>query len=399
MPAPDLIYLDHNATAPMLPEVADAVRDASLRYRGNPASQHAAGRETRRALEAARRRIGELLGAGPDDRAVFTSGGTEANNLAVAGLSLARRRVAGQGIGRVDDCADAAPSRVIVSAIEHPSVAGAADRLVSQGMSIDRLEADSAGVVQVDQLAAMLTADVRLVSIMLANNETGVRQPVSEIASMCRERRVAVHSDAVQAAGKLRIDFSALGLDAMTIAAHKFHGPPGIGALILRRGALLSPSLHGGFQQAGLRPGSECVALAIGMLTALELWSQEADVRCERMTALRHSLEEQILAGDPQAVVIGGDAPRLPHTANIAFVGLDRQALVMALDLAGVACSTGSACASGSSEPSPTLVAMGLPEEQISSSVRFSLGAATTAGEIDESARRILSLVNRLRRA
>jgi cysteine desulfurase len=253
--------------------------------------------------------------------------------------------------------------------------------------------------VRVDQLADLLGPDVRLVSVMLANNETGIRQPAPEIAAMCRERGVAMHTDAVQAVGKWGVDFTALGVDAMTIAAHKFHGPLGIGALIVRRGAVLTPSLHGGFQQSGLRPGTECVALAVGMLAALESWAREAVDRSERMTGLRDALERQICAGDPHAVVIGADALRLPHTSNIALVGLDRQALVMALDLAGVACSTGSACASGSSEPSPTLLAMGLPEEQISSSVRFSLGATTTAQEIDEAARRILSVVHRLRRS
>jgi cysteine desulfurase len=233
---------------------------------------------------------------------------------------------------------------------------------------------------------------------MLGSNETGVLQPVAEIAAICRTRGVAVHTDATQVVGKLPVDFSALGVDGLTCSAHKFHGPLGIGALVLRRDATLAPSLFGGFQQGGLRPGTESVTLAVGMCVALESWAREADARAQRMAALRDQLERQILAGDPRAVVIGGGATRLPHAANIAFAGLDRQALVMALDLAGVACSTGSACASGSSEPSPALVAMGLPEEQISSSLRFSLGAATTAAEIDEAARRILSVVNRLRR-
>lgn len=399
MPAPDVIYLDHNATAPMLPEVADAVREASLRYRGNPASQHAAGREARRGLEAARERIGELLGAGRDDRVVFTSGGTEANNLALGGLSLEPRRPGEHDARAGGDRRRAAPSGVVVSSIEHPSVALAADQWARQGGQVDRLGVDAAGVVQVDRLLELLSPDVRLVSVMLANNETGVYQPVAEIAAMCRERGVAMHTDAVQAVGKLSIDFSALNVDAMTITAHKFHGPLGIGALIVRRDAVITPTLQGGFQQAGLRPGTECVALVVGMQAALEAWAREADARRERMTELRDSFERQICAGDPRAVVIGATSPRLPHTSNIALIGLDRQALVMALDLAGVACSTGSACASGSSEPSPTLIAMGLPEDQISSSVRFSLGATTTAADIDEAAGRILSVVNRLRRA
>ena len=207
-----------------------------------------------------------------------------------------------------------------------------------------------------------------------------------------------VHTDATQVVGKLPVNFRELGVDALTFTAHKFHGPIGIGALIVRHGVVLAPSLHGGFQQAGLRPGTECVPLALGMLAALAAWARDADARRERMATLRDRLERQVLTGDRAPAVIGAAAPRLPHTSNIAFAGLDRQALAMAFDLAGVACSTGSACASGSSEPSPALVAMGLPEEQISSSIRFSLGATTTAAEVDEAARRILSVVNRLRR-
>ncbi len=265
-------------------------------------------------------------------------------------------------------------------------------------MVVEILLANSDGLVLAEALADLLRPDTRLVSIMLANNETGVLQPVREIAAVCRAAGVLIHTDAVQAVGKIPVHFRELGVDALTATAHKFHGPLGIGVLIVRHGVTLEPALHGGFQQASLRPGTESVALAIGMQTALEAWRRESDARRQRMTELRDNLERQLLAGDPRAVVIGAAAPRLPHTSNIAFVGVDRQALVMALDLAGVACSTGSACASGSSEPSPALVAMGLPEEQISSSVRFSLGATTTPADIDEAARRILMVCNHLRR-
>ncbi len=219
--------------------------------------------------------------------------------------------------------------------------------------------------------------------------EAGARPPSEKLLD---------HADATQVVGKLSVNFTELGVDALTATAHKFHGPLGIGILLIRHGVQLAPVLHGGFQQAALRPGTESVALAVGMQTALELWQREADARRERMTILRERLEQTIIAGWPDAVVIGGQSPRLPHTSNIAFVGLNRQALVMALDLAGVACSSGSACASGSSEPSPTLLAMGLPEEQISSSLRLSLGATTTRAEIDEAARRILNVCNNLRR-
>ena len=391
MPEP-LIYLDHNATAPILPAVADAVREAALRYPGNPASQHEAGRQARRALETARQRIGEFLGArtaGMDaDRIIFTSGGTESNNLALHGLAH-----------RAGASPPPAPrnERLLISTIEHPSIARTAAHLATLGAQVDQLPVDENGLIRLDVLLQLVTQNSHLASIMLANNETGVIQPVAAAAALCRTHGVLVHTDATQAVGKIPVDFQALGVDALTAAAHKFHGPQGIGILIVRHGVHLEPALHGGFQQAEARPGTESVALALGMQTALELWHAEAEARRVRLSALRDEFERTILAADPAAVAIGATAPRLPHTSNIAFVGLNRQALVMALDLAGVACSTGSACASGSSEPSPTLVAMGLPDEQISSSLRFSLGATTTRAEIEEAARRILAVCNRLR--
>jgi cysteine desulfurase len=387
------IYLDNAATTPMLPAVAEAMREASLRYGANPASQHELGRLARRALESARSRIAEILGAGPDDQLIFTSGGTESNNLALTGLS----KRAGSSPTR----GSASPPRLIISPLEHPSVARVADHLATLGWHVDRLPVTPAGAVRVDDfddLACRFTSDVRLVSVMLGSNETGVLQPVQQIAAFCRARGIPLHADAVQVVGKLPVNFGVGNVDALTFTAHKFHGPIGIGALLLRSSVVLDPLLRGGFQQAALRPGTECVALAIGMQVALEASTRDCDDLGARLRKLRNQLELAILDGDRRAVVIGAEAPRLPHIANIAFCDLDRQALAMALDLSGVACSTGSACASGSSEPSPALVAMGLPEEQISGSIRFSVGATTTAADIDEATRRILSVVNRLRR-
>jgi cysteine desulfurase len=429
MPPPP-IYLDHNATAPILPEVADAVRDAALRYTGNPASQHEPGRQARWALETARQRIGELLGArtaGMDaDQVIFTSGGTESNNLALRGLLQPRALPGGKpepsqpsALPQRDSRPEAwdETPRLLISAIEHPSISRTAEWLASRRCQVDTLPVDQTGVIRVSELEGLLPRPIAmlgkrlpgspphapspdrkaLVSVMLASNETGVIQPVAEVARLSGRRRVLTHSDATQAVGKIRVNFQELGVDALTATAHKFHGPLGVGVLLLRHGVNLEPALHGGFQQSALRPGTESVALAIGMQTALELWQREADARRLRLSALRDQFEQEILTGYPDAIVIGADAPRLPHTSNIAFVGLNRQALVMALDLAGVACSTGSACASGSSEPSPTLLAMGLPDEVISASIRFSLGATTTAAEIAEAARRILSVCNHLR--
>ena len=382
---PDAIYLDHNATTPILPEVVEAMRACWSEPFLNPSSQHDFGRAARRALEDARDRIAELLGAETAgthaDRVLFTSGGTEANNLAIRGLA-----------------ATGNPGHIIISVVEHPSITALADEMANRGWQVDRLGVDPRGVIRTDALADLLRPETRVVAAMLGQNETGVLQPVAELASICAEHGVPLHTDAAQVAGKLPINFRALGAATMTVAAHKFHGPLGIGALVARHGIELQPQLFGGFQQAGLRPGTESVALAAGMCRALELWHAERDERAAHMRNLRDRFERAILPGWPAAVVIGRDANRLPHTSHIAFVGLDRQALFMALDQAGVACSTGSACASGSSEPSPALVAMGLESAIVAGALRFSLGATTTVREIDEAARRILACCNALRR-
>ncbi len=380
------IYLDHNATTPMLPAVADAVREASLRFGANPGSQHEPGRRARRELEAARQRVGELLGArmtGVDaDRVIFTSGGTEAANLALFGAV---------GTGPSGD----SPLHLVTSQIEHPCILSAAEQL--KHCELDRLDVSRDGVASVDQLRSLVRPDTQLVSVMLANNETGVLQPVAEMAEICAELGVPCHSDAAQVVGKLPVDFTSLGLSALSLASHKFHGPLGIGALILRHDLPLHPTLFGGHQQAGLRPGTESVALAVGMQTALEIWEASAKENIERTARLRDHFEHSLASELPQLQVIGGRVPRLPNTSNLSFVGLDRQALLMALDQAGVACSSGSACASGSSEPSPVLLAMGLKKEVLDGSIRFSLGSTSTASEIEEACRRILLVCKRLR--
>ncbi len=376
------IYLDHNATTPMLPEVVEAMGQCFRDGHGNPASSHRPARKARRLLEAARARIGELLGADldgtPADRVIFTSGGTESNNLAIRGLAT-------QG-----------PAHGIISAIEHPSVEGPTQRLERQGWRIDRLSVSSQGIVQSGQLPDLINDQTRFVSVMLGNNETGVIQPICQIAQICHTSHIPFHADASQAVGKIPVDFSALQTDLLTATAHKLHGPCGIGVLVLRGDQALDPILFGGFQQQGLRPGTEPLALAIGFQTALECWSRDQDARLRHLVELRDSLEAGILTGWPAAIVIGKKADRLPQTSNFAFPGVDRQALLMALDMAGVACSTGSACASGSSEPSPVLIAMGCDETVIGGALRFSVGATTTMAEIDEAVRRIVKIADRL---
>jgi cysteine desulfurase len=378
------IYLDHNSTTPIDPRVVEAIGRAWSECGANPASQHGPGRRARRMLEEAREGIGELLGAktgGMDsDRVIFTSGGTEANNLALRGL------------------ANEQPNRsVAISAIEHPSIRGAADELVRSGRRVRTIPVASTGEISVDALLASELSETPLVSTMLASNETGVIQPVAALAERARAAGALVHTDAVQAIGKIPIHFRELGVDALTLAPHKFHGPLGIGALVVRHEVKLQPQLFGGFQQEALRPGTENVALAVGFHEALRLAVNELAERAARMQALRDELELALAAEFSEIVIIGQHAPRLPNTSCLAFPGLNRQALVMALDLAGVACSTGSACASGSSEPSPTLLAMGLPEAVTNGAIRLSLSAFTSRPEIDEAARRISITVKHLR--
>jgi cysteine desulfurase len=243
-----------------------------------------------------------------------------------------------------------------------------------------------------------LRPDTRLIAVMLGNNETGVLQPVERISQIAAEAGVPVHTDAVQPVGKLPVNFRQLGVATMTVTAHKFHGPIGIGVLVVRAGVELKPLLFGGHQQEGFRPGTEPVVLAAGMRAALEAWHREADERLGRMQTLRDEFESLLLADCPELIVYGRQADRLPHTSHIGFPGVDGQAMGMALDLAGVACSTGSACASGSSKPSPILLAMGVAEGLARSSLRFSFGAHSTTEEMREASRRILLIYSNLRR-
>jgi cysteine desulfurase len=396
----DPIYLDFNSTAPLLPEAAAAMAAADEAGYANPASQHAAGRRARQVLEDAREEIARLLGADLTDRTadrlIFTSGGTESNNLALLGLTSTPLDLLPFN-SDPESAKGSAPPRIIISSIEHPSITAAADFLARRGWQIDRLAADQNGVVQLNHLDQLLgVAPVpRIVSVMLANNETGVLQPVAEIVRRCSQitPAVSVHTDAVQSVGKTPIHFRKLGVAAMTIAPHKFGGPRGIGAFLVRHGIDIHPILHGATQQLGFRPGTESVSLALGFLAALRAWNKDQPSRSSHLSALRDHFEAALQTAFPHLEVNGGKASRLPHTSNIAFVGHDRQALFMALDMTGLFCSTGSACASGSSEPSPTLLAMQLPKSIVESSLRFSLGPTTTAAEIDEAVRRISQVI------
>lgn len=380
------IYLDHNATSPIRKEVVDAIREAWHSFPGNPASLHASGRAAKNRLAAAQTRILSLLGANAGregDRLIFTSGGTEANNLAILGLAIART---GGGAGRV-----------IVSSVEHPSVLRAAEHLLDLGWQLDTLDVSRDGRVNLDSLRSWLGPDVALVSVTLANHETGVIQPIAEIAAVCRSHGVPVHTDAVQAIGKMPVSFQQLGVDAMSVTAHKCGGPVGIGALVVRRDCPLLPILYGGEQQQGLRPGTEPVALGVGMELAFEMAVQNLAQNAEHMKTLQERFEARLRREVPDIVIHGCHSPRLPQTTCVAIPGIDNQLLLTALDNEGIECSIGSACSSGSAEPSPTLLAMGIPRELVRSSLRFSFGPDTTLQELETAAEIIGAIVRRFR--
>ena len=375
------IYLDNNATTRIREEVIEVMTACYRDGYYNPASQHQPGRRARCVLEDAREQIAEMLGASStqprQDRVIFTSGGTEANNLALHGL-----------VSQVGN--------IVISSIEHPSVWEPAHRLRSLGYELRFLPVSQSGHVAVDSLPTYIDQQTRLVCVMYANNEIGTLQPMQAIVTHCQPIGVPVHCDAVQAVGKLPLNFRQIGVTSLSFSAHKFHGPRGIGGLLLRHDASLRPFLLGGTQQLGSRPGTEPIAPVVGMAKALELISgQHAPTWSEHLRPLRDHFERSLIQRCQATVV--GDEPRMPHTTNLAFPGLDRQALMMAFDLAGIACSTGSACASGSSEPSHVLLATGLDPALVASSVRFSLGMDLEVADIDQAIDRISSVVNNLR--
>ncbi|MEM7453279.1 MAG: cysteine desulfurase family protein [Planctomycetota bacterium] len=387
-----VIYLDNNSTTPIAAEVIEVMTDCYQQGFVNPASQHRPGQIARARLEDDREKIAGYLGAVTQgmetDSLVFTSGGTESNNLAMRGL------VAGFTNGKET------PGTVVVSAIEHPSVLGTADYLKTLGFKVRTVPVTSDGVLNVTEFLRLIEeeGDIRLACLMLANNETGAVQPVNEFAGICRQHGIATHCDAVQGVGKINVDFRELGVDSISFTAHKFHGPRGIGGLLIRHGTIIDPILFGGFQQMAVRPGTEDVALVAGMAEALRLFKATSVESMNRIESLRNELQINIVDQIPDTVVNSGMAPRVPHTLNLSFPGIDRQAILLAADLAGLAVSTGSACASGSSEPSHVITAMTSDPAIIEGSIRISLGRQTTQQEIEESVSRIINICNSLGR-
>jgi cysteine desulfurase len=370
-----MIYLDHASTTPLLPEVWEAMRPFAVEHFGNPASAHAAGRKARQGLEDARERVAGLLDAAPDE-VIFTSGATEANNLAIFGL------------------AGSPPGHILASPIEHPCVTEPLRQLEARGFEVEYLPVGQDGVVSVDAFLEQVRPDTRLAVVMLVNHETGAVQPVSVLGTQYR----FLHTDAAQAAGKMHLSFRELGVTSLSISAHKFGGQKGIGALLVQKGAKLTPQLFGGHQQQGRRPGTESVPLAVGMATALELSVSRMDAAAESLRRKWWSfLDALVRTGTCWPMVVNGPKDGSPYIVNVSFPGCRADLLLMKLDLAGVACSTGSACSSGSLLPSPVLKAMGVPDDQLRSAMRFSFGPQTTEAELAEAARRIATCVNQLR--
>lgn len=374
-----MLYLDNNATTAIDPDVLAEMQRVSGKALGNPGSRHLAGRRARQVLEEARESIAEILQARPTE-VIFTSGGTESNNLALYGMMSGR-------------C-----GTILLPPGEHPSIEEPVRRMVQAGWQRRTLPVDSSGLLQWSSEFAGKLAGTMLVTTLLAHNETGVIQDLEPLARACLEQRIPFHVDAVQAVGKIDVSFQALPVTTLSAAAHKFHGPRGIGLLLVRSGAHLASLFQGGHQEEGLRPGTEPVMLAAGMAAALRKWHQEKNSRELQISSLRDRLEMGLLQRCPSAVVNGVPTRRLPNTLNIAFPGCDADAMLIALDLAGLCCSLGSACASGSNEPSPILIAMGLPEPVYRSALRLSLSKENTLEEIDQAIELIAATVQRLRK-
>ncbi|HEY3134190.1 MAG TPA: cysteine desulfurase family protein [Gemmatimonadaceae bacterium] len=367
MPA-NPVYLDHAATTPVREEVFEAMKPFYGPRFGNPSSTHRWGREARAALDEARERVGRCLGARPDE-ICFTSGGTEADNLAILGAWRALKAK-----GR---------KAVVTTPIEHKAILGAVHQAAHEGAEERFLTMSRHGVVDTSSITEIVDDDVAVCSMMWVNNEIGTIQPVPVLAARAKERGALVHTDAVQAFGKIPIDAQKQQFDFLTISGHKFGAPKGIGALFIRRGTHIEPLMHGGTQDRGRRPGTENVAAAVGLARAAELTLAECEAHCARLRKLRDRLEAGILARVPDAVIHGRGAERAPHITNVSVPGTDSESLLMALDLRGIAASGGSACQSGSVTPSHVLNAIGVRPEIASAAVRMSLGSLTTDECID----------------
>jgi cysteine desulfurase len=381
MPAP--IYLDHAATTPVRPEVLEAMLPFFGPRFGNPSSMHRWGRDARTALDEARERVARCLGASADE-ICFTSGGTEADNIAILGAWRVRRTE-----GR---------NAIVSSPIEHKAVLGAVHQAAHEGADERLCDVSELGVVERDSFDSLLRDDTAIASVMWVNNEIGTVQPVAELAQLAKAKGALFHTDAVQAFGKIAIDAKSVPFDVLSVSGHKIGAPKGIGAVFIRRGTVVEPLFHGGTQDRGRRPGTENVAAIIGFARAAELAVAEREEEWSRLEQLRNRLEEAILARVPDAMVHGRGAPqRAPHILNVSVPGTDSESMLMALDLRGIACSAGSACQSGSVSPSHVLSAIGVPPQLASAALRMSFGALSTDADIDRVAEVFPALVAKAR--
>jgi cysteine desulfurase len=376
------VYFDYNATTPLAPEVADAMDRTARETFGNASSVHHFGQQAKAILDDARSAVAGILRAEPTE-IVFTSGGTESDNAAIRGAAEAL-----EPTGR---------RHLIASAIEHEAVLNTLRALARRGWRTTLVPVDQSGVVSVERIREAMSDDTALVSVMCANNEIGTIQPVAAIAAVAHERGALMHTDAVQAAGKIPIAVQALGVDLLALSAHKFNGPKGVGALWIRRGTRLAPVLTGGKHERNRRAGTENVSGIAGFGVAARLATAKLQAEGVRLTALRDRLEEGILASVPGTLVNGDPGRRVPNTTNISFDRVEAESLLIALDLEGVAVSTGSACSSGTLEPSHVLRAMGFPAHRTQNSLRFSLGCNSTEQEVDRVIGLLPGLVDKLR--
>jgi len=375
------VYLDYNATTPVEPGVLDAMLPYFSVEFGNASSIHTFGQKARAAVETAREHVAALLGARPQE-IFFTSGGTESDNHAIFGIVSPSR---------------ASRPHVITSFVEHEGVLNACQALEKQGVDVTYLPVDQDGLIDLEDLRGALRPETVLVTIMHANNELGTVQPLEQIGAVAKEADVYFHTDAVQSAGKIPIDVNQFHLDLLSLSGHKLYAPKGIGVLYVRGGTRLRQLLYGGHHQRGVRPGTENVAGIVGLGKAAEIARYSLANDAKRLSALRDQLEHGLLHRVPHSRINGGRAPRTPNTANLVFPGVEGEALLIALDLKGLACSTGAACSSGAVEPSHVLTAIGLPAEDARASLRFSLGRHSTQTDIDFALRVVPAAVAQLR--
>jgi cysteine desulfurase len=375
------VYFDHNATTPLAPEVLEAMTPYLTEDFGNASSIHSVGQRARAGVERARAQLAALLGA-RDKEIIFTSGGTEADNMALRGVVGA---------------ADRPRPHVVTTAIEHHAVLNTCQALEAEGVAVTYVGVGPDGIVDPDDVRRALTPDTVLITIMHANNELGTVQPVAEVARLARGRKIPFHTDAVQSVGKIPVNVAELGVDLLSLSAHKLYGPKGVGALYIRRNLPLKPLMFGGHHERDRRPGTENVAGIVGLGAAAELARLHLEEESRRLAALRDSLERRLLASIPHCGLNGDPARRTPNTCNLHFDFIEGEPLVIALDLKGVAISTGAACSSGAVEPSHVLTAIGLPPERARASLRFSLGRASSEADVDYVCEVLPAVVEHLR--